>query len=132
MLFINDIVQNINSDLNNIFTIDECQLFMLLYADDAVVFAKSPETLQSILNYLELYCTTWGLNINISKTKVMIFEKGRHTSHDFYLNNVKLEVVTSFKYLGIHFFKNGNLFRTQKRIAEHAAYALHNLFSLFS
>ena len=62
----------------------------------------------------------------------MIFDKGRHTNHDFYLNNVKLEIVSSFKYLGIHFFKNGNLFRTQKRIAEHAAYALHNLFSLFS
>ena len=88
---------------------------MLLYADDAVVFAKSPEALQSILNDLELYCATWGLNINISKTKVMIFEKGRNTSHDFYLNNVKLEIVSSFKYLGIHFFKNGNLFRTQKK-----------------
>ena len=62
----------------------------------------------------------------------MIFEKGRHSTYDFYLNDVKLELVTSFKYLGIHFFKNGNLFRTQKRIAEHALYALHNLFSLFS
>ena len=105
MLFINDIVQNINSDINSIFTIDKYQLFMLLYADDAVVFAKSPEALQSILNDLELDCATWGLNINISKTKVMIFEKGRHTNHDFYLNNVKLEMVSSFKYLGIHFFK---------------------------
>ena len=52
MLFINDIVQNINSDITSIFTIDEYQLFMLLYADDAVVFAKSPEALQSILNDL--------------------------------------------------------------------------------
>lgn len=132
MLFINDITQNINSDFDSIFTIDEFQLFMLLYADDAVVFAKSPDVLQSILNDLELYCRTWGLNINTSKTKAMIFEKGRHTTYDFYFNNVKLELVTSFKYLGIHFFKNGNLFRTQKRIAEHASYALHNLFSLFN
>ena len=133
MLFINDIVQHINSDINDIFTIDECQLFMLLYADDAVVFAKSPDALQSILKDLERYCATWGLNINISKTKVMIFENSRyHTYYDFYLNNIKLEVVSSFKYLGIYFFKNGNLHRTQKRIAEHANYALHNLFSLFS
>ena len=41
-------------------------------------------------------------------------------------------MLTSFKYLGIHFFKNGNWFRTQKRIAEHASYALHNLFALFN
>ena len=38
---------------------------MLLYADDAVVFSKSPEGLQSILKDLELYFRTWGLNINI-------------------------------------------------------------------
>ena len=77
---------------------------MLLYADDAVVFSKCPEGLQSILNDLELYCRTWGLSINISKTKAMIFEKDRHTTYDFYLNNKTLELVTSFKYLGIHFF----------------------------
>ena len=35
MLFINDIVQNINTNLDDIFTIDELQLFLLLYADDA-------------------------------------------------------------------------------------------------
>ena len=29
------------------------------------------------------------------------------------------------------FFKNGNWHRTQKKLSQHAAYALHNLFSLF-
>ena len=79
MLFINDIVQNVNVGLDNIFTIDEMRLFLLLNADDAVVFAKSPEVLQSILHDIELYCTLWGLKINTRKTKAMIFEKGRHT-----------------------------------------------------
>lgn len=130
MFFINDITQNINSNFNSIFTLDEINIFMLLYADDAVLFARSPEALQSILTDLERYCRIWGLKINTSKTKTMIFEKGRHTTFDFYLNNTKLEVVSSFKYLGMHFFKNGNLLRTQKRIAEHASYALHNLFVL--
>lgn len=103
----------------------------MLYADDAVIFAKSPEVLQSMLNDIETYCVTWGLKINTTKTKAMIFEKGRNTTYNFYLNHTKLEIVSSFKYLGIHFFKNGNWFRTQKRLAEHASYALHNLFSLF-
>ena len=81
---------------------------------------------------LDNYCNFWGLKINTTKTKTMIFEKGRHTSYDFYLNNTKLEVVTTFKYLGVYFFKNGNWHRTQKSIADHASYALHNLFSLFT
>ena len=131
MLFINDIMQSINTNFDKIFTVDEIRLFLLLYADDAVVFAKSPEVLQCILHDIESYCTRWGLKINTSKTKAMIFEKGRHTHFDFYLNNSKLELVDSFKYLGIHFFKNGNWHRTQKRLVQHASIALHNLFSLF-
>ena len=131
MLFINDIVQNINVGLDQIFTVDDMKLFLMLYADEAVVFAKSPIVLQSILYDIESYCTLWGLKINTAKTKAMIFEKGRHTHYDFYLNNVKLEIVTSSKYLGMYFFINGNWNRTQKRLSQHAAFALHNLFSLF-
>ena len=48
MLFINDIIENINADFENVFRIEELRIFMLLYADDAVVFAKSPTVLQSM------------------------------------------------------------------------------------
>ena len=72
MMFINDIVDNINSDLENI--------LMLLYAYDAVLFAKSSESLRSTLHDTEIYCGTWNLKINTSKTKAMIFERGRHTN----------------------------------------------------
>ena len=61
----------------------------------------------------------------------MIFERGRHTSCDLFLNTTKLEVVNSFKYWGNHFFKNGNWFRTPKRLAQHTAYALQNIISLY-
>ena len=81
----------------------------MLYADDAVVFSKSPEVLQSILYDIESYCTIWDLKINTKKTKAMIFEKGKHANFDFYINNAKLETVTSFKYLGIHFFQKREL-----------------------
>ena len=53
------------------------------------------------------------------------------TNYDFYLYNEKLETVTSFKYLGVYFFKNGNWHRSQKCIAEHASRAMHRLFSIF-
>lgn len=132
MLFVNDIIDNINVDLSNIFSINELKLFLILYADDQVVFATSPETLQSLLNDIEHYCNVCGLKINTNKTKAMIFEKGRHTYFDFFIYGQTIEVVDSFKYLGITFFKNGNWFRTQKCIAKHAAFALHNLFRIFN
>ena len=131
MLFVNDIVENINADLENIFTLKELKLFLILYADDQVAFATSPESLQSILTDIENYCHLWGLKINIEKTKVMIFEKGRHSRYDFYIYNTAIQVVDSFKYLGITLFKNGNWYRTQKCIAKRALFALHNLFMIF-
>ena len=57
MLFVNDIIGNINADLGNIFTLNEMKLFLILYADDQVVFAKSPETLQSLFLTLKLIAT---------------------------------------------------------------------------
>jgi hypothetical protein len=132
MLFVNDILESINSDLQNLFSIDTIKLFIILYADDTVIFSLSPDSLQSILNDIELYCNTWGLKINTSKTKVVIFEKGRHTSHDFILNNEILEIVTSFKYLGVELYKNGNWHRTQQKIALHGQRSLHNLFRITS
>ena len=38
----------------------------------------------------------------------MIFEKGRRSHHDFYIYNSVIELVDSFKYLGITLFKNSN------------------------
>ena len=83
MMFINDIAQNMNANFDDIFTTNELRLFILLYADDAVIFAKSPRVLQSLLHDLETYCLRWGLKINTAKTKVMIFEKGETTHYDF-------------------------------------------------
>lgn len=131
MLFVNDLNNSINTDLNDIFTIDELKLFLILFADDQALFAKSPESLQSMLTDIERYCRHWGLKINTDKTKAMIFEKGRHTHHDFFIYDTPIQIVESFKYLGVTLFKNGNWYRTQKRVAQHASFALHKLFTVF-
>ena len=61
MLFFKDILDNINTDLRNIITVDELKLFLNLFADDQVVFAKSSQTLQTLLIDIENYCASWGL-----------------------------------------------------------------------
>jgi hypothetical protein len=47
MSFVNDLIDNINTDLEGIFTIYELKLFLILFADDQVLFAKSPESLNA-------------------------------------------------------------------------------------
>ena len=52
------------------------KLFLLLYADDIILFANEKENLQLSLNILENYCKRWKLKVNTQKTKVMVFRKG--------------------------------------------------------
>ena len=63
---------------------------------------------------------------------VIYFRIDKWTESMLSIRSMSLEVVTTFKYLGLYFFKNGNWHRTQKCIANHAPYALHNLFSVFN
>ena len=53
------------------------KLFLLLYADDILLFANDKENLQLSLNILENYCKMWKLKVNTKKTKVMVFRKRR-------------------------------------------------------
>ena len=106
MMFVNDIVTSINTDLDGIFSTGELKLFLILFADDQVLFSTSPTSLQLMLNDVETYCNACGLKINVAKTKALIFEKStRHSHYDFFLYNEKLEIVTSFKYLGVTFLR---------------------------
>ena len=131
-MFVNDIVENINSNLEGIITINDIKFF-LSYADDQVLFSTSPTSLQSILKDIENYCIASQLKINTSKTKVMIFEKSnRHTNYNFYLYGELLEKVTSFKYLGITLFKNGNWYITAQTLTERGNRALHRLFTIIN
>lgn len=84
-IFLNDLEYFLQSnDINGVSrdTIIEgvhvyLKLFILLYADDTVIFSENEIDLQKALDQFKLYCETWKLNINVNKTKVMIFSKGR-------------------------------------------------------
>ena len=133
MFFINDNVDCINNvELLDTVDIEEMTLFILLYADDAVIFAKSAESLQSMLNDIKEYRNTRYLTFNTNTSKIMLFERGRHLNQKIYLNGNELDVVSSIKYLGVEFLKNGNWSRTQKHTPQHTPYALFRLYNLFN
>ena len=132
LYFINDNASNINVDINGLFTVNELKIFLFLFADDAVLFVNTLEALQSMLNDLYVYCNMWDFRVNTKKTKIMIFEKGRHTTYNFIYGNVILDIVTSFKYLGMYLFKNENWYRTEQKLAQHSYPALHNIFIVFN
>ena len=76
---------------------------VLLYADDLALVATSARGLQSQLDLLHAYADTWGLTVNIDKTKAVIFRQS--PSSQVYptpmYGSAPIEIVNSFKYLGI-------------------------------
>ena len=79
------------------------KLFVLLYADDTVILAESSADLQSTLDTYASFCKIWKLEINSSKTKVMIFSNGRVPNYDFTIDGVSIEAVLEYIYLGVLF-----------------------------
>ena len=104
------------------------KLLILLYADDTVIFSESSEDLQYALSKFGEYCHTWKLTVNVSKTKVIIFSKGKSKINTkFYFENQELEIEDRYKYLGIIFSHSGSFSEAKQHIAEQGNKALFSL-----
>lgn len=90
------------------------KLFLLLYADDIVIFAETEKGLQQGLHVLHSYCERWKLIVNTNKTKIMIFRKSGLIRENlkFNFNDTEVEIVNHFTYLGIVFTTGGSFIKT--------------------
>ena len=105
------------------------KLIVLLYADDTIILADNADALQTALNDFYDYCNTWNLTINIKKTKIIIFGSRGNQPYTFNLGSNPIEIVDSYKYLGVFFTKSGSFLTARKHIAEQARKALYYLYT---
>ena len=79
----------------------------ILYADDVVMFAKSVEEAEILLNILHSTCKRFGLNISFKKKKTQVFNDETLASIPTLLkiDGQEIENVKEFTYLG-HVFSN--------------------------
>ena len=104
------------------------KLYVLLYADDTVIFAESAEQLQAALNGLFLYCNTWKLTVNPTKTKLVVFSKSKlKVNPVFTYNNQVINVEKDFNYLGILFDYKGEFYKARTKLLEQARKALFSV-----
>ena len=77
----------------------------LLFADDVILVSDSATGLENKLNVLHSQSKRLGLHVNIDKSKIVIFRKGGYLSkhENWTYENTQLEIVNSYKYLGIDF-----------------------------
>jgi hypothetical protein len=95
-----------------------------------VILAESAAELQASLNAMYLYCQTWKLQVNISKTKVVIFSRSRLNTNDmnFKYNGESLNIVTNFQYLGIIFSCKGSFNDAKAHLVQQARKAMFIVF----
>ena len=106
------------------------EIFVLLYADDTILLSETRDGLKQSLLALEMYCEQWKLSVNSEKTKIMIFQKRkrpRANADVFEFNSNILEIVDSFKYLGVEFSANGTFTKTKKAAFDKASRAMFSL-----
>ena len=96
------------NDINDIFGKANFQL----YADDTVIYnsgtsmAEIKNNLQENVDIFTNWCVVNKLTINTKKTKIMIFGSRynikRNPTMDLLINGEKLQIVPTYKYLGIN------------------------------
>ena len=100
----------------------------LLYADDIVLIAPTPEKLQLLLDSVATWCAKWHLKLDVTKTKGLHFRK-KHSSRPrstftFSFNDDIIEYAGKYKYLGFHLNEYLDLKKSVSKIISSANRAL--------
>jgi exonuclease III len=111
-LFVHDLSVELNNlTQGNFPVLSDTLINHLLWADDLVLIALDKESLQKMIDILHNYVETWELEVNITKTNIMVFNtsgKILKVSREFTLGATELEPVKNYTYLGVTFSLNGS------------------------
>ena len=135
IIFMNDFLEYVSSKFTGIsLDYDEMhmkvflKLFVLLYADDTLLFSKNAEDVQNAINSTLSYCEVNNMCINTGKTKYMIFSRGKvRKHHAITAHGQAIERVVTFCYLGIVFRYNNTFQAPMKHNINKAKKALFKI-----
>jgi len=104
---------------------------MLMFSDVIAISNDSIERLQQQqqLNILSDFCSKYLLNVNLSKTNLIVFRKGGiiRRNEKLYLNGIQVQLSTYYKYLGIVFSSSLNWSVPLKTLAPQASKVMLNV-----
>ena len=130
-LFLNDLPACFDEEDDQV-SLDSISFSCLLYADDLLLLSTTEAGLQRCLNKLSLYCCDNGLTVNLKKTQIITFSKsGRKSNCNILFNNVYIEEVQSYKYLGVLFSASGTFSHCQNDLYKRALKAQFKLSKCF-
>ena len=86
-------------------TPDVVQILMMLFADDVLFASYCVAGLQRQIDILKHFADNFLMTFNMSKTKIIVFRKGGFLAANevWRYGDEEIEVVNSYKYLGLYF-----------------------------
>ena len=129
-IYINDILNYFDASCSPV-NISGTPTNCLLYADDLIFLSESKEGLQNCMKKLANFCKDWGLEVNTTKTKSLIFSssgKREHIEIDF--SGSAIENVLQYKYLGIMFSSSGKFTAAKEDLYKRGLKATFKLSNL--
>ena len=132
-LFINDLATDLNNSGNGINIENDLSVKVLMFADDLAILSESEQDLQNMIQSLYTWCKKWRMKVNVNKTKIVHFRnKGQqHTHFNFSYGSEDIEVVESYKYLGLIFDDHLDYNTTANALSGSAGRALGGIYSKF-
>ena len=130
-LYVNDMEIELIKQNYKSYELRTLNLYLLMYADDMVLFSEDINDLQKLINTVNVYSNKYDLYINLTKTKIVVFRnRGKVKNEEkWYLNGNLIEICNEFTYLGLLLYYNGNFVNTQKKLSEQGRKAVFSLFN---
>ena len=126
-IYVNDLESNL-ANIDTGITVLYVKIFLLFYADDAVIFATSADQLQTGINAFHEYCKKWKLKVNTIKSKIIVFKKGRRVMRENWTyGDIDIEICNQIQYLGIILSSNGSFNSAQIKLSEQATKAIFSM-----
>lgn len=109
-------------------------IHLLMFADDTALLSSTQAGLQRKVRCLEKYFDSLRLEVNLDKTKVMVFRRGGAVPRDckFYYKGRRIEIVSEYTYLGVPFTSFGAFERASRHFKDKGLVALASVWNVIT
>ena len=100
-----------------------------MYVHDIVLLEDNVLELHKKIRVLEEFCEKWGMEINLTKTNVIVVRNGEvmSKSEKFFYRGGKVKTITYYRYLGLTFSSRNFWSKALLTLAAQAEIALSNV-----
>ena len=130
-IYINALAVELNNLNCGVSLQETLNISVLLYADDIAILAETEAGMQTMLNTLDDWCRKWRITVYEPKTKDLHFSPKAKIATDyiFKCGNQKIDVDSSYKYLGFWMNEFLDMKFSIREIVKSASRALGAIYS---